>query len=96
MKTNALKGMKDILPEEQKLRDYVQALFYDYNAFLLCVVNCISLDVDSTIYEEELRKAYIEFAEAKNCLNEVVLDKFPKAGSWNLNFEEGEIEVNGI
>ena len=24
MKTNALKGMKDILPAEQKLRDYVQ------------------------------------------------------------------------
>ena len=24
MKTNALKGMRDILPEEQKLRDYVQ------------------------------------------------------------------------
>ena len=25
MKTNALKGMKDILPEEQKIRDYVQS-----------------------------------------------------------------------
>ncbi len=24
MKVNALKGMKDILPAEQKLRDYVQ------------------------------------------------------------------------
>ena len=24
MKTNALKGMKDILPDEQRLRDYVQ------------------------------------------------------------------------
>lgn len=25
MKVNALKGMKDILPNEQKIRDYVQS-----------------------------------------------------------------------
>ena len=25
MKTNALKGMKDILPQEQRMRDFVQS-----------------------------------------------------------------------
>ena len=29
MKTNALKGMKDILPQEQKLRDYIQRKILD-------------------------------------------------------------------
>ena len=29
MKTNALKGMRDILPQEQKLRDYIQRKILD-------------------------------------------------------------------